>query len=119
MLPLAQDRRGAPRYAIERDVWVRRRGQLPAAAALINISKSGAAVRLRRVATAFGMTWAFCLRSGDEVHLSGLIDDPVACWVVAEDGDVLRVRFLLDDGTRAAVNNLVARLSGDWPEVQP
>src|SRR5579864_6155938 len=105
MLPPAQERCAAPRFAIERDVWVRRRGQLPAAAALINISKSGAAVRLRRVAIAIGMTWAFCLRSGDEVHLSGLIDDPVACWVVAENENVLRVRFLLDHGTRVAVNN--------------
>lgn len=92
---------------------MRHRGHLPAAATLINISKSGAAVRLRRAATAIGMTWAFCLRSGDEVHLSGLIDDPVACWVVAEDDNVVRVRFLLDDGTRVAVNKLVARLSGE------
>ena len=113
VLPLTQERRAAPRYSIERDVWVRHRGHLPAAATLINISKSGAAVRLRRVAIAIGMSWAFCLRSGDEVHLSGLIDDPVACWVVAEDDDVLRVRFLLDNATRVAVNSLVARLSGD------
>jgi hypothetical protein len=113
MLPPMQERRVAPRYAMERDVWVRHRRHLPAAATLINISYSGAAVRLRRVARVIGMTWVFCLRSGDEVHLSGLIDDPVACWVVAEDGDVLRVRFLPDDGTRPAMDDLVARLAGE------
>ena len=73
----------------------------------MNISETGAAVRLDPLPHMAAACWAYYLSNGDNVWLSGLLDDPVGCWVIAVDQDVLRVRFDQDDVVRRQVRALI------------
>jgi hypothetical protein len=111
MLQEIKERRTELRFPIRRNVWVRHTGRLPAAGMLINVSRTGAAIQLRHTTNAMVAAWVFHLKNGEEVHLSGLLDEPVACWIVAIDDDLLRVRFLADAATRAQLDSLLTQIS--------
>jgi hypothetical protein len=102
-----REQRGAPRQNLERDVLIRRRGDLPVPGQLMNVSETGAAVRIRPPAQPATGVWPFYLSNGDEVWLTGLIDDPVTCWVIAVDHDVLRLRFAHDSAIRPHIRALI------------
>jgi hypothetical protein len=111
MLQEINERRTELRFPIRRNVWLRHSGRLPAGGTLINVSRTGAAIQLRHTANAMVAAWAFHLKNGEEVYLSGLLDDPVACWIVALDNDLLRVRFLADAATRVRLDGLLTQIS--------
>jgi hypothetical protein len=77
----------------------------------VNISISGAAVRILGWSLAAHETWLTRLSHGDELRLAGLLDDPLLCWVIAVEQGVLRVRFLRDDGLRQKLRVLVAGIA--------
>jgi hypothetical protein len=95
-----RERRRAPRYAVHRTIWLRRSRLLPASGSLLDISASGAAIRITIQNREDSALWPLHLTNGDEIQISGLLDDPVACWIVAVDEDRLRVRFSLDEPMR-------------------
>jgi hypothetical protein len=51
------------------------------------------------------------LKNGDEIWLSGLLDKPVSCWVVAVNDGMLRVHFLLDEAMRIQMREKLPLLS--------
>jgi hypothetical protein len=103
------EQRGAPRRSVERNLLIRRRGEVPAAGRLMNVSETGAAVRIRSPKDLTTGLWPYELSNGDDVWLTELVGDPVSCWVVAVDHDVLRVRFAPDDAIRAQIRALIRR----------
>jgi hypothetical protein len=96
------ERRASPRYNLDRAVWIRRPRVVPAAGALCNISVTGAAVRVLDTGA-----WPITLSNGDEVWLSGLLSDPVACWVVAVRDRIMHVRFSLPDAMRRQLSAMI------------
>ena len=79
----------------------------------MNISITGAAVRVNGWSAAAQETWLTGLDHGDELMLAGLLDVSLSCWVIAVDEGVLRVRFLRDDGLRQRLRVLVAEFSSN------
>ncbi|CAH2602205.1 conserved protein of unknown function [Rhodovastum atsumiense] len=90
--PAWKERRSAERYTFTRTVWLRRRDEVPDRATMKNVSRTGAAVQFRR-GTGAADTWLAHLAQGDEVTLCNLVDQPVECWVVAVEDDILRLHF--------------------------
>jgi hypothetical protein len=111
-----REQRGAPRHNVERDILIRRRGELPAPGRLMNISETGAAVRIRPPTQPATGLWPYYLSNGDDVWLTALIDDPVTCWVIAVDHDVLRLRFAHDSAIRPQIRALIQ--GRDVPKTQ-
>jgi len=83
------------------------------AGSLVNISISGCAVRVQMTA-AGKRSWPLHRSNGDEISLFGLLRQPVACWVVAVDNDIMRLRFLLDNGARDHLERAIAA----WTEAE-
>lgn len=112
MMPRAQpdrpmpERRAAPRVRLVRNVLIRRRGEIPTPGTLIDLSETGAAVRIEPHTDIFEGVWPFKLANGDDIWLTALLEDPVECWVVAVYRDVLRIRFARDDGLRIRLRAL-------------
>ncbi len=102
-----REQRGAPRHNLERDVLIRRRGELARAGKLMNISETGAAVRVQPPTDLATGLWPYNLSNGDDVWLTELLDDPVSCWVIGVNHDVLRVRFAHDDTIRPQIRALI------------
>jgi hypothetical protein len=94
------DRRGAPRHEVDYAVWIKRRGLVPVAGTMINISRSGAAIRVHGWHVPVPGPWPIRLNHGDEVWLTDLLDQPLSCWVIAIEEGVMRVHFTLDEATR-------------------
>jgi hypothetical protein len=97
-LPIRVDEvytRAAERFGAKIPVFIGPRGTPPTAGALVNISLQGAAVRISK-----DTEWLTSLDQGDELHMTGLLPTPVACWGVVVDGDMLRVHFSADAGQR-------------------
>ena len=109
---VAQERRGAPRFALQWKLLIRRRGAVPAAATLINISASGAAIRIEPILDVDAEQWPYLLANGDEIWLSGLLNDPVDCWVIGVERDVLRVRFVQDDLVYRQISAFIKQWGG-------
>ena len=103
------DRRAARRYDENRPVTIVRDLCLPAQSFIVNISLTGAAIRVYSgwyVPEMVG--WVTKLKSGDDIWLSDLLTEPVFCWVVALDDGVLRVRFSLTEAARSQLRQLIA-----------
>jgi hypothetical protein len=49
--------------------------------------------------------------SNYEIALAGLLDVPLAAWVVVANEGVLRVRFLMDDTVRTKLHEMITRLA--------
>jgi hypothetical protein len=105
------DRRGAPRYDVQLSVGLRRQGLAPIAGSVINLSRTGAAVRVHGWNVPVPAAWPTRLGHGDELWLTGLLDAPVSCWVISVDEAVVRVRFSLGDSSRAQLDELLHRLA--------
>ena len=101
------ERRAALRYSVNATVWIGRCGLCTVTATLIDISETGAAVRLRSAGTLGGQAWPFYLLNGDELWLTGLLPDMLIGWVIAVDDDVLRLHFWDDAGTRNRLSRLI------------
>jgi hypothetical protein len=102
--------RQAPRHDAQIEIWLRRRGLAPNAAMVMNISRSGAAIRIHGWNVPVPSPWPTRLKHGDEVWLVGLLSAPISCWVVTVDDGVLRVRFELDDQMREQLHTLIESL---------
>jgi hypothetical protein len=96
----SRDRRRAARHDLDLAVTLSRAGIAPVAALMVNISRSGAAIRIHGLHVPVPGPWPTRLRNGDEIWVSGLLDEPVSCWVVAVSDGVLRVHFQLDEPMR-------------------
>jgi PilZ domain len=105
------DRRDAPRFDVDHAVLVRREGLVPVAGTLINLSRSGAAIRIHGWHVPVPGAWPVRLKHGDEVELGDLLDEPVPCWVIAVEEGVLRVRFLVGEATRTKLREKYPILS--------
>jgi hypothetical protein len=110
--PVSQgpERRGAPRHDVHFEVWLRRRGLVPAAASIFSISRTGAAIRIHGWNVPVPSPWPTRLNHGDEIWLTGLFDTPVSCWVIAVDEGVLRVHFSMDEDTRDQLREMITAL---------
>ena len=110
------DRRAAPRYDVYIDVWLRQDGLASVAGAVINVSRSGAAIRVHGWNIPVPSAWPTRLNHGDEVWLTGLLDVPLSCWAIAVADGVLRVHFSLDEPMREQLREVIAALPHDGPE---
>jgi hypothetical protein len=104
------ERRGATRHDVHFEIWLKRRGLVPAAGSLFNLSRTGAAIRIHGWNVPDPSPWPTRLKHGDEIWLTGLFETPVSCWVIAVDAGVLRVHFSLDDDTRDKLHDMIAAL---------
>jgi hypothetical protein len=104
------DRRGAPRHDVDFEVWLKRRGLVPAAGSIFSLSRTGAAIRIHGWNIPVPSPWPTRLNHGDEIWLTGLFDTPMSCWVIAINEGVLRVHFSLDEDTREKLHTMIARL---------
>jgi hypothetical protein len=107
-VPTGSERRVAERFTVRRPVSIRRPGSSSVRGILLNISLTGAAVHIQGWNVADDAPWPTMVGQGDEVWLTGLLNVPLACWAIAVDDGVLRVRFLRDPGTQAALRDLIA-----------
>jgi len=105
--PTGSDRRGAPRSRVERHVLIRRRGEIPTPGTLMNISETGAAVRIEPLPDIFEGVWPFHLVNGDDIWLTELLKEPVEAWVIGVNRDILRVRFVQDERLRQGLRVLI------------
>jgi hypothetical protein len=106
-----RDRRIAPRFDVDQAVSLSRPGFVPAPGLVFNISQSGAAIRIHGIQAPVPAPWPVRLNNGDEISMSGVLDVPVSCWVVAVVGGVLRVHFLLDERMQRQMRVKIAALS--------
>jgi hypothetical protein len=83
----------------------------PFAASLINISTTGAAITLPGWDLPAPAPWPTRLEHGDEISLTGLLDVPLSCWVIAVEDSTLRVRFLFDDVVRNKLRDMIGGLA--------
>ena len=104
------DRRGASRHDVRIEVWLKRRGLVPAAGSIFNLSRTGAAIRIHGWNVPVPSPWPTRLVHGDEIWLTGLFGTPLSCWVIAVNEGVLRVHFSLDDATRDKLHQMIAAL---------
>lgn len=109
--PTVVERRGAERIETSVPVSIRGDGMLPCAGTVINISMTGAAISLHGWNVPVPAPWPTRLHHGDEIALVALLGVPLACWVVAVDEGLLRVRFLFDDVARRQLRELIERLA--------
>ena len=109
---MGSERRGLPRSKVERNVLIRRRGEIPTPGTLINISETGAAVRIEPLPDIFEGVWPFHLANGDDIWLTELLSDPLEAWVIGVNRDILRVRFVLDDRLRQGLRVLLRSVNG-------
>jgi hypothetical protein len=101
------DRRGAPRYDVYFEVWLRRTGLAPVAGAVINISESGAAIRVHGWNVPVPSAWPTRLNHGDELWLAGLLGIPLSCWIIGVNDGVLRVHFSLNEAMRYQLREVI------------
>jgi hypothetical protein len=103
------DRRTARRYDENRPVTIVRDLCLHAQSFIVNISLTGAAIRVYSGwYVPETVDWVTKLKSGDDIWLSDLLTEPVFCWVVALEDGVLRVRFSLTEAARSQLRQLIA-----------
>lgn len=102
----AEDQRGAERFDVRHPVSVGRYGDLAVAGTVINLSISGAAIRIEEADAA----WLARLDQGDDLWLAGLLEHPMSCWVVVVDDHVLRVHFARDAALRHQIREVTGRL---------
>lgn len=77
---------------------------------IMNVSLTGVAVRLPEdMASGHEL---YELDQGDEILLSGLATIPLECWVVARDGDVLRLHFFATPDAEMWLHDLVEQHEG-------
>jgi hypothetical protein len=107
---LRADRREAMRYSLRRPVYFRRRGAMPAPGFLLNISERGALVQVEKAAGSDLIPWPLFLRHGDELWLCNVIREPLACWIVALEHDLIRLRLFMDTDTQPALRELIFKL---------
>ena len=110
--PGATDRRADERYEAYHPVTVSLSGQAQAVeGTVINISLGGAAVLIAGWRAKAPAEWLTRLASGDELRLSGLVDELVSCTVVTIDAGVLRVQFARDDAIRSQLREVIDSLA--------
>lgn len=109
--PSDDDQGAVPRYAIHRSIWFRRRGAIPVPGELLSISEKGALARVERSNDRFTPPWPLYLRHGDEVWLYNVINEPLNCWVVAVERDVVRLRLFKDAGVLPDLRSLIDRFA--------
>jgi PilZ domain len=106
----AAERRTTPRYDVNFDVWLKQHDIAPVAGSVINVSRNGAAIRIHGWNVPVPSAWPTRLTNGDEVWVTGLIDTPLFCWVIAVDDGVLRVRFAPDETMREQLREMIATI---------
>lgn len=72
----------------------------------MNASENGTAVRIFAPCNQ-ARTWPFNLADGDDIRLTGLIDDVLFCWVVVLDYDILRLRLSHNDTSQLRLCSLL------------
>jgi hypothetical protein len=102
-------RRDGERIMVDRAIWFRRRGAIPAPGRLLNISERGALAQVDQAAAPDGICWPLHLRHGDELWLTDVIDDPLECWVVSVERDLIRLRLMYDAGLLPELRAFMSR----------
>ncbi|HQT75710.1 MAG TPA: hypothetical protein PLD10_01565 [Rhodopila sp.] len=54
--------------------------------------------RVDKPESPYAVAWPLYLRHGDELWLWDVLEDPLACWVVAVERDLVRLRIINDAG---------------------
>ena len=108
----APERRADKRREVYIPVSIGPPGKQSIAGTIVSLSVGGAAVRLHQPRRGLRASWLDLLNQRDELWLGGLLDAPVACWVVViDDDDVLRVHFAADDTPRQQIRDIISRLA--------
>jgi hypothetical protein len=98
--------RDTERFDVLQPVFVGQPGEPSVAGEVVNISLSGAAIRIAEPYPA----WVTGLNQSDEIWLSGLLRLPVPCWVVLFDDGVLRVHFSRDGTLHQQMREVIGKL---------
>ena len=77
---------------------------------VVNLSLLGAAIRVGKGETN-QVPWMTSLEQGEEMRLTGLLDEPLPCWLVVIDDDVLRVHFSSEPASRRRLLALIEILN--------
>jgi hypothetical protein len=85
---------------------------VPAPGLLLNISERGALAQVQTT-KADAAPWPMHLRQGYELWLSNVIPEPLFCWVVAVERDLVRLRLLNDESVLPDLRALIAQLALD------
>ena len=99
-----REERNARRYAVSLPVHIGPLDDTAIAGTMINVSLTGAAIRIEGSAR-----WLSRLDHGDEMSLAGLLDRGLLCWVVTFDEDVLRVHFYQGRDTADQLREAIQR----------
>jgi hypothetical protein len=111
--PNREEMRAAPRYTLRRSIWFRARGALPAPGLLLNISERGALAQFDAAKAAENASWPLRLRHGDELWLYNVIPEPLCCWVVSVERDLIRLRLFSDTDVLPALRKLIMHLASE------
>src|SRR4051794_15721256 len=95
----SQDRRAWPRFPMDQSVSVGPPGEAPVVGTLVNLSLSGAAIRIHH----WDAPWLERLNQSDQLWLAGILDAPFLCRVVVTDKGMVRVHFEDDAGLRRRI----------------
>jgi hypothetical protein len=112
-------RHDGERVSVNRTIWLHRRGALPAPGLLLNISEQGALAQADLSASPDRVTWPRHLRHGDELWLSDVVGDPLPCWVVAVEQDLIRLRLTYDAGLLPELRIFMARSASGERRMYP
>jgi hypothetical protein len=112
-------RHDGERVSVNRTIWLHRRGALPAPGLLLNISEQGALAQADLSASPDRVTWPRHLRHGDELWLSDVVGDPLPCWVVAVEQDLIRLRLTYDAGLLPELRTFMARSASGERRMYP
>lgn len=105
------DRRDAERYEVGHQISIGLPGTSPVAGTIINISVSGAAIRIEGWNGRARAVWLAQLSRGDELWMVGLVGIPISCWLVVLEGDLLRVHFARGGTLRSRLREVILRLT--------
>ena len=107
----ARDRRDAERFDVNHDVTIGMPGTAPLPGTVINISVSGAAIRIAGWNSRARAAGLVRLNRGDELWIVGMLRIPMSCWVVSFDANVLRVHFARGGAQRHQLRELIGKLA--------
>jgi len=114
-VPRMRDDRAAERFDVCQSVSIGLPGDVVVTGSVINISVTGAAIRVDGWNTS-RTEWLAGLDQGDELWVEGILPGGlISCWVVVSDEGLLRVHFSRDEAQRRQLRVAIARLAAPTP----
>ena len=108
-----RDEREAPRFSVSRRVSIGPPGQCSTTGTMVNLSATGAAIRIDGPDADIRPPWFNHLTHGDEMWLAGLLGTSLLCWVVTFDDGVLRVHFYRDVALQDQLRGVIGQLAAE------